>query len=1264
MKAEIMGKGKHRKILEYRQTIEQLIQQGLEKKEKTVKQIESTKKLMIAARKKGLDISLPKKHLKKAQDILDGAEEIREYDEAMKYAKKAGKIITEMQKQHKQTKINISSAIEKISLMGKKGINIKESQNLIKEAMKAFRKKDYKIAGELASKAMGYIDVIEQNYTQASDLIKKAYSKIEDAKSIEGDTTESEELLNEAQSRLEKEEYDAAKNLANKSIKAAVEAGNEKLVLFKKQTSGVVPELEQSIMDAEKLGADVKKSLAFFKKIQTALKNNDFKVTFDNIELCKNAVNESKSQHQIAMDKIHSAYGFITEAEAQGADIRKPKQIISRAEEALKLYDYKIVETQANLAIEEAERIRGVQRQLLGMREQAEDLIKAVESAIKEASDSGIIISESEKLLSKAKTALENSDYYLAQEHAKDALKNSKDVQKLHARAKEHLLNAETSINNSKMLIDTKEAEEKLEQSRLKIDAGNYSEASKLAIQIVDNLDAVKKAGKPVLNINSSKMPTFKSGTWAKCQLEVTNNGDVHSNDIKLIIPEEIESRGFLTLQDLKAGETKMLDLGIRTYEIGEIPINIGISYINPITDEHFEDQEVVWIKTEPGEMGVEVKPEKPLEDAIRKREPEGTVNVLSEIEFFQGYVRMKVGIKNDMYTVITDAKFDLEFDHNALRMDFIEPELEQKGNKVIFGVIHPKEKRTVAIYFDPQICTESNIDGTLTFMDIYGELKTQNMKRRRAEIVCPIFYTPENINTAMLKRLIKEELTIHDNKIYEIPPGLNHERASQICKDTVHGHDLKLVRSFEEHDAIDPEIETWFYGMTKVKKNKVVIKASSRKKTNTIELFVACKDKQVLTGFLAELGHNLNDKLKELGVIEKQLYPTVDASKREEIAHTNTLLNHQFPDKTILSISKRGNEYEVGFKSSETKGEAAELFEFIKVSPDTRKDILNQISRVVSVLNIFACTRGGNGEEQPSKDLNNKDKKKLILEEKIRDLTSLGKLLYGMFLPVPIQKHMESINEPMILKTNDNEMPWELLHDDSDFLCLKVPIGRRLRSREISRTNPVTKTDKTKLLFIVNATGDLAAAEDEVEYIQKHLSSEIEVEILKREAATNASILSALRSGDYDIIHYAGHAEFNSISPDESALISAGRSKIYAQEIKRILGGKPFVFLNACSSGKEKICEKGEGYTGSDTEGLASSFILGGAVAFIGASWPMPDISAGILASEFYKQVLMGDSIGEALRKARLHLKSTRPDDINWMAFMLYGDPTLKLAK
>lgn len=938
-----------------------------------------------------------------------------------------------------------------------------------------------------------------------------------------------------------------------------------------------------------------------------------------------------------ATTRIETAKASINDAQNIGLDTTRARNSLQKAQEILaNAQEFK----EYDEAIELADLVTKMIALLKNQYTTANNLITTSKHTLAEYTKLGINTDQPRNIIHEAEVAFKNHQYANAKELANKSVGILNNLKQNYVKTPEKSIPPKAPSPTLKPKIEPKTETPQ-----------QYSPPS----------DSI-----PNLNLEYLGAKTFKSGTWGRLEIELSNDSEISANDVEIHISDEIESRKLKPLRTIKPGECKKIGIGIKPKEIGEMPVNVIVTFVDSESNEMMEFDEDIWINTERGELGADTTDER----TELKRAPqtaEGEVRVLSEVEAFQGFVRLKVGVKNEMNMVITDAKFDLEYDDDAMRLDYTEPKLERKGNKVIFGVIHPDEKRTVAFYLDPLICTESHVDGTLVYKDIYGELKTIAMKRRKAEVVCPILYTPENINTAMLKRMINEELTIHDNKIYEIPPGLDFERAMSICKDTILAHDLKFVREFVERDAEDPEFESWYYGTTKVKKHKVIIKASTRKKTNTIELFVACIDKQVITGFLAELGHNFNDKLKELGITKQPILPISDTEIREEITQTNTLLQHQYTDKTTLAISKRGNEYEVSFKASEEAGDASELCEFIKVSPDSRLDLIDQINNIVTVLNIFSCTRGIDGpekeevlaragiEEPPSGSL---------IEDKIRDLSSLGQLIYTMFLPVPIQKHLETVTEPVILKTNDNEIPWELLHDDNNFLCLKVPIGRRLRSREVPRSNQITESDSIRILFVANPTGDLEGAEEEVDYIIKNLDPSIQVDVLKGNQATNASVLSAFRSGKYDIIHYSGHAEFNIDQPDESALICANKRKIYAQEIKRILGGKPFVFLNACGSGREKICEEGESYTGSDTEGLASSFVLGGALSIIGSSWPLPDISAGILASEFYNHMLGGESVGSSLHKARMHLKNERPDDINWMAFILYGDPTLKLTK
>ncbi|MCK5559307.1 MAG: CHAT domain-containing protein, partial [Thermoplasmata archaeon] len=596
-----------------------------------------------------------------------------------------------------------------------------------------------------------------------------------------------------------------------------------------------------------------------------------------------------------------------------------------------------------------------------------------------------------EALLTRSETALSTSNFEDSQQSSKDAIKLCREAKKIYAELQEQLEKAQTLIVNNKIFIDTTNAEKFLEQTKTKMSTGNYSEAIKSVTKVFNNITTLKQKKNPELTVKCPDSLIFKRDTWEKCPLEISNEGKVHASNVNLKLSDEIETRGISTIAKLAAGELKPLEFGIKSTKLGELPIELELTYTNPITAENLKFQGAMWLKVEPKSGEEDLTPDK-------------------------------------------------------------------------------------------------------------------------------------------------------------IQRGIYAERAT-------------------------------------------------------------------------------------------------------------------------LSLSKRGDEYEIGFRTARGSGEACQISEFIKISPDTRDDVITKINDIVTMLNIFcrADEPSAQSEEAKAQEPSNAGldiSEKLGLKDKIQELSSLGELIYGTFLPVTVQQNLETIQEPLILNTNDNEIPWELLHDKTEFICLKVPIGRRLRSREVARVNPVIESDKIKILFIVNASGDLDSTEEEVAYIRQELTSEVDVDTLQDREATNAAILTALHSGAYDIIHYAGHAEFNLTSPDESALHVANKGKIYAQEIKRALGGKPLVFLNACSSGLEKLREGGGGYSGSDTEGLASSFLLGGALALIGASWPMPDVSAGLLASKFYEYFLNGESVGESLRKARLDFRAKRPEDVNWMAFILYGDPTLRLTR
>jgi hypothetical protein len=266
-----------------------------------------------------------------------------------------------------------------------------------------------------------------------------------------------------------------------------------------------------------------------------------------------------------------------------------------------------------------------------------------------------------------------------------------------------------------------------------------------------------------------------------------------------------------------------------------------------------------------------------PLFDAASEGtvEKSAEVELLSAVEFFQGYIRMKVAVKNASRSVITGVDFEPLYDEDVFKLVKLEPEYPLRKGKIDFGVINPGIKKTVALFLEPMICTECYIEGTLRFKDSEGELHSQILKKKKVEVVCPIFYTDENINTAMLRRLISEELTQQDSRIYFVE---NLDRSYAIAKEVIRGRQVRLVRELADDDGSSKE--SWFYGLTQDRKSKIVIKASVRRPTKMLEIFVATPGKLMLTGCLAEIGREISGRLEKEGMVTRQL---LDMAKKEQ---------------------------------------------------------------------------------------------------------------------------------------------------------------------------------------------------------------------------------------------------------------------------------------------------------------------------------------------------------------------------------------------
>jgi len=296
---------------------------------------------------------------------------------------------------------------------------------------------------------------------------------------------------------------------------------------------------------------------------------------------------------------------------------------------------------------------------------------------------------------------------------------------------------------------------------------------------------------------------------------------------------------------------------------------------------------------------------------------------------------------------------------------------------------------------------------------------------------------------------------------------------------------------------------------------------------------------------------------------------------------------------------------------------------------------------------------------------LNKVNRRGRMTREVMVKLREIGQALSDeLFTSDVKEKVRETRAEHLILNLDDQlvHVPWELVHDGQQFLCQRFSMGRLVKTRQPivgSRTRMLARP--LKMLILVDPQGDLKEAYNEgaqiYDYIDRHRDF-ISVS-LRSENITPEFIKGRIRN--FDLIHFAGHADYNQQNPRESGWqLTKGHLK--AQEIIEM--GKTstmpaLIFANACQSARTEEWTLHENFQ-YEIFGLANAFLLSGVKHYVGTFWEILDEPSSRFALEFYTHVLSGTTIGEAVRLARMELiKEYGEESIVWASYLLYGDPT-----
>jgi CHAT domain-containing protein/pimeloyl-ACP methyl ester carboxylesterase len=305
-------------------------------------------------------------------------------------------------------------------------------------------------------------------------------------------------------------------------------------------------------------------------------------------------------------------------------------------------------------------------------------------------------------------------------------------------------------------------------------------------------------------------------------------------------------------------------------------------------------------------------------------------------------------------------------------------------------------------------------------------------------------------------------------------------------------------------------------------------------------------------------------------------------------------------------------------------------------------------------------------------------------------EVIKAGETLPVLLLHPTIREALAANAEHPIMLVHDEEasrIPWETLRlgpDNSIVPACSPGITRQYATGNLSVAKWMEerrRDDKLRVLLVVNPTSDLPGAKAEGERIQKILERcpQALLTTVQEAHATRDKLLSLFGSGEFDVVHYAGHAFFDPLSPERSGILCAPKDPNNASVLSGAdlagLGQLPLlVFFNACESARVRgvspsISRGAQGRKKADhpgriraAVGFAEAFMRGGTANFVGTYWPVGDTPAKVFATSFYEDILKGLPLGEVVSQARKKLQALKPAVGDWADYIHFGSPNFVL--
>lgn len=256
-----------------------------------------------------------------------------------------------------------------------------------------------------------------------------------------------------------------------------------------------------------------------------------------------------------------------------------------------------------------------------------------------------------------------------------------------------------------------------------------------------------------------------------------------------------------------------------------------------------------------------------------------------------------------------------------------------------------------------------------------------------------------------------------------------------------------------------------------------------------------------------------------------------------------------------------------------------------------------------------------------------------------------------------PLISPLENLTEPeelLVLSPTEAlfAIPLHALQIGGDSLLARNPVIYEPSLSVLRHCYARRRKMSEKPEFVI--FGDPSKDRPEAFYAAEHLSRQYEARLFAGEDVTKTAFIE--HSREKDVVHFQGHARFDSVNPVDSHLQLADGRMSVRNIFSELNLNAELVALTACESGMSEI------KTGDEPLGLIPALIYAGSRSVLATLWRVNQKSAAEFTRLFYDKLYNSASKfdkARALREAVAELKECEnfSAPYHWAGYVLYGD-------